>query len=454
MNSDSPDCFMIFLKGRIAMFETVTQNLIDFIAASPSCYHVIQNFRTMLTKKGFSELSETETWKLEEGKQYFVVRGDSSLIAFKIPDKGFKNFQIVASHSDSPAFKIKEKEELSVDGHYVELNTEKYGGMICAPWFDRPLSVAGKAVVRSGNSFETRLVNIDRDLVMIPNAAIHMNRQVNDGYAYHAQKDMIPLFGDETAKGAFPKLIAENVGTKPEDLLGTDLFLYNRMSGTIWGANREFFSGPRLDDLQCAYTSMMGFLEGGNSESVSVCCIFDNEEVGSTTKQGADSTFLSDTLERINGCLDRSPEQYKMAVAASFMISADNAHAVHPHHMDKADPTNRPHMNHGPVIKFNANQKYTTDSVSAAIFKGICEKAGVPFQTFANHSDQPGGSTLGNIANAHVSLNTVDIGLAQLAMHSPYETAGTKDTWYLITALREFYSTHIASLGSGRYELR
>ena len=435
------------------MFETATQNLIDFIARSPSCYHVIENFRTMLIENGFTELSETKSWNLTEGGQYFVVRADSSLIAFKIPTCDFNNFQITASHSDSPSFKIKEKEELLVDGHYVELNTEKYGGMMCAPWFDRPLSIAGKAVVRSGNSFETKLVNIDRDLVMIPNVAIHMNRQVNDGYTYHAQKDMIPLFGDETAKGTFLKLVAETIGAEEKDILGTDLFLYNRMPGTIWGAHREFFSSTKLDDLQCAYTSMTGFLEGGNPESVTVCCIFDNEEVGSSTKQGADSTFLSDTLERINGCLNRTPEQYKMAVASSFMISADNAHAVHPHHMDKADPTNRPHMNHGPVIKYNANQKYTTDSVSAAIFKGICEKAQVPCQTFANHSDQPGGSTLGNIANAHVSLNTVDIGLAQLAMHSPYETAGTKDTWYMIRVLKEFYNTHIASEGAGRYEL-
>lgn len=436
------------------MFETTTQNLIDFIAKCPSCYHVIQNFRTLLTENGFTELKEHQSWELKEGEQYFVVRADSSIIAFKIPSKDFKNFQIVASHSDSPSFKIKEKEELLVDGHYVELNAEKYGGMLCAPWFDRPLSIAGRAIVRNGDTLETRLVNIDRDLVMIPNAAIHMNRQVNDGYAYHAQKDMIPLFGDETAKGTFQTMVAENVGAEKEDILGTDLFLYNRVPGTIWGANHEFFSSTKLDDLQCAYTSMMAFLEGGNSATVSVCCVFDNEEVGSSTKQGADSTFLSDTLERINNCLERTSEQYKMAVASSFMISADNAHAVHPHHMDKADPTNRPHMNHGPVIKFNANQKYTTDAVSAAIFKNICEKAEVPYQTFANHSDQPGGSTLGNISNAHVSLNTVDIGLAQLAMHSPYETAGTKDTWYMIKVLKEFYNTHIAPSGCGCYVLK
>lgn len=425
------------------MFETTTEHLINFIEKSPSCYHVIHNFRQLLTERGFQELTESRYWKLEEGGQYFVVRNGSSLIAFQIPAKNFKNFQITASHSDSPSFKIKEHEEMSVDGHYIELNTERYGGMIFSPWFDRPLSVAGKAIVRSGNLFETRLVNIDRDLVMIPNAAIHMNRQVNEGYHYHAQKDMLPLFGDETAKGCFRKLLAEELQTEEDDILGTDLFLYNRMPGTIWGANREYFSCTKLDDLQCAYASMHAFLDSGNPDSVSVCCIFDNEEVGSTTKQGADSTLLSDTLERINDSLGRTREEYKMAVAASFMLSADNAHAVHPHHLDKADPTNRPYMNHGPVIKYNANQKYTTDAVSGAIFKGICDRAGVPCQTFANHSDLPGGSTLGNILNTHVSLHTVDIGLAQLAMHSPYETAGTKDTWYMISAIKEFYNTHI-----------
>lgn len=435
------------------MFETATQNLIDFIAKCPSCYHVIQNFRELLTQHGFTELAESQSWELKEHGNYFVVRADSSIIAFKVPSGSFTNFQIVASHSDSPSFKIKENQELLVDGHYVELNTEKYGGMLCAPWFDRPLSIAGRAIVKNGNTLETRLVNIDRDLVMIPNVAIHMNRQINDGYTYHAQKDMIPLFGDETAKGTFLNLIARSVGAEKTDVLATDLFLYNRVPGTIWGAGREFFSSTKLDDLQCAYTSMLAFLEGGNADTVSVCCVFDNEEVGSSTKQGADSTFLSDTLERINDCMGRNSQQYKMAVACSFMISADNAHAVHPHHMDKADPTNRPHMNHGPVIKFNANQKYTTDAISAAIFKSICEKAEVPYQTFANHSDQPGGSTLGNIANAHVSLNTVDIGLAQLAMHSPYETAGTKDTWYMIKVLTEFYNTHIASTGNGNYQL-
>lgn len=434
------------------MYEEKTKELLAFIEKSPSCYHVIENFRQMLTKEGFVELREEQEWELKENGRYFVTRADSSIIAFKLPKKDFKNFQITASHSDSPTFKLKENEEMLVDGHYVELNVEKYGGMICSPWFDRPLSIAGKAVVRTGDRFETKLVNIDRDLVMIPNVAIHMNRQINDGYTYNAQKDMIPMFGDETAAGTFMNTVAENIGVDKDQILGSDLFLYNRVPGTIWGASREFVSSAKLDDLQCAFTTMTGLIAGENPDSVSVCCVFDNEEVGSGTKQGADSTMLSDVLERINECCGRTSQQYKMAIAESFMLSADNAHAVHPHHQDKADPTNRPYMNQGIVIKFNANQKYTTDSVSAAIFKAVCDKSEVPYQTYVNRSDIAGGSTLGNIANAHVSLNTVDIGLAQLAMHSPYETAGVKDTYYMIKAVTEFYNTHIGKNAEGGYQ--
>ena len=330
---------------------------------------------------------------------------------------------------------------------------EKYGGMICAPWFDRPLSIAGRLVVSEGSRLVSKLVNVDRDLVMIPNLAIHMNRQVNDGYAYNAQKDMLPVFGSLEAKGTFMSLIAEAAGVKEEDILGHDLFLYNRQPGTIWGADETFLSCGRLDDLQCAFSSVKAVIEGENSSSISVAAIFDNEEVGSGTKQGADSTFLKDVLERINDSLGRTREQYLMAVASSFMISADNAHAVHPNHADVADPTNRPAINEGIVIKYNANQKYTTDAVSAAVFKALCKKVQVPVQTFTNRSDIAGGSTLGNISNAHVSLNTVDIGLPQFAMHSPYETAGVKDTCYLIKAATEFFNSCIVAEGNGNYSL-
>ena len=323
--------------------------------------------------------------------------------------------------------------------------------MICSTWFDRPLSIAGRILVKEGNLVKTHLVNIDKDLVIIPNLAIHMNRAVNDGYKYNAQIDMLPLYGDNTSKGSLMKTVAQSVGVEEDSILGTDLFLYNRMRGTKIGANSEYISSPRLDDLECAYASLSAFLSETNSNSASVYCVFDNEEVGSGTKQGADSTLLYDVLRRINMCLGNSEEDYYKLIASSFMISADNAHALHPNYSDKSDPTNKVYMNDGIVIKYNANQKYTTDAVSASIFKSICDSVNVPYQTFTNRSDILGGSTLGNISNAHVSLNTIDIGLAQLAMHSTYETAGAKDVTYLIDALKAFYNTSIEQVEDGQY---
>ena len=408
------------------------EELFQFIENSPSCFHAIETIRKKLNDEGFIELVEGRSWQIEKGKKYYVTRNLSSIIAFKIPENDLKNFHIVASHSDSPTFKIKENAEIEVNNKYVKLNTEKYGGMICSTWFDRPLSIAGRILVKEGNVVKTHLVNIDKDLVIIPNLAIHMNRAVNDGYKYNAQIDMLPLYGDNTSKGSLMKTVAQSVGVEEDSILGTDLFLYNRMRGTKIGANSEYISSPRLDDLECAYASLSAFLSETNSNSASVYCVFDNEEVGSGTKQGADSTLLYDVLRRINMCLGNSEEDYYKLIASSFMVSADNAHALHPNYSDKSDPTNKVYMNDGIVIKYNANQKYTTDAVSASIFKSICDSVNVPYQTFTNRSDILGGSTLGNISNAHVSLNTIDIGLAQLAMHSTYETAGAKDVTYLI----------------------
>ena len=429
----------------------LSRELIEFIQKSPSCYHAVENIAGILGGDGFTELREGEKWTLRPGGRYFVRRNLSAILAFKLPAGALRGFQIAASHCDSPTFKIKENMDIVVDGAYTRLNVEKYGGMLCAPWFDRPLSVAGKIVARQGDRLVSKLVNIDRDLLMIPNLAIHMNRDVNDGYKYSVQKDMLPLLGDETAAGTFMDLVAENAGVKKEDILGTDLFLYCRSRGVVWGAHGEYVSSPKLDDLQCTYANLQGFLQGGHPDTASVYAVFDNEEVGSGTKQGAAGTVLLDTLERINEALGRSHEDYLAALASSFMVSADNAHAVHPAHLDAADLTNHPHMNGGVVLKFSANQKYCTDSVSAALFRAICEKAGVPTQVFHNHSDILGGSTLGNLSTAQVSLNMVDIGLAQLAMHSPYETAGAKDTDYLVRAMREFYSTFVEDAGQGSY---
>ncbi len=422
------------------MYIETTEKLLDFIEKSPTAFQAVDEMQKRLTENGFEVLSEKEYWKLVPGGKYLVTRNNSALIAFCIPEKESRVFHIMASHSDSPSFKIKENPEIKVDNSYVKLNVEKYGGMLMAPWFDRPLSVAGRVIIRRNGGLEEKLVDIKRDLVMIPNLAIHMNREANNGVAYNPQKDLQPLFAAGNTDRTLLEIIAEQTGVKKEDIISHDLFLYNRMPGTVWGADREFVSSARLDDLQCAFASMEGLLRAQNHESIAVHCVMDNEEVGSGTKQGAASTFLKDTLLRINMGLGRTYEEYLMTLAGSFMVSADNAHALHPNYTDKTDPTNHPVLNKGIVIKFNANQKYCTDAVSAAIFKELCTKAGVPYQTFVNRSDIAGGSTLGNISNTQVPMNTVDIGLPQLAMHSPYETAGVKDTEYLVRAAEELFA--------------
>ena len=436
------------------MSSQVIKDLASFLDHSPSQFHAVANMVSRLAGAGFTELKESEIWKLEAGGRYYVTRNGSALIAFQIPVKEYTGYQIMASHSDSPTFKIKANAEIEVDKKYIKLNVEKYGGMICSPWFDRPLSVAGRIVVKEEERIVAKLLCIDRDLLIIPNLAIHMNREVNDGYRYNIQKDLLPLFGGMDAKDGYMKLIAREAGVKEEDILDTDLFLYDRMKASLVGLNEEFISAGRLDDLQCAFSSLEGFLQAEPKDSVAVHCVMDNEEVGSGTKQGAASTFLKNTLKRINQGTGRTQEQYLTALCNSFMVSADNAHSVHPNQTDKADPTNRPYINDGIVIKYSANQKYTTDAISGALFKQYCKMAGVPYQIFTNRSDMIGGSTLGNISNTQVALNTVDIGLPQLAMHSPYETAGVKDTEYLVAAAKVLFSTSVRTAGDGIYEIR
>ncbi|MBP3241205.1 MAG: M18 family aminopeptidase [Oribacterium sp.] len=436
-------------------FDNINNELISFLDNSPVSFFAVKNMCETLNREGYTRLYEGEAWELEAGKGYYVTRNDSAVIAFRIPKKDYTGFQMMASHCDSPVFKIKTNAEITIDNSYVKLNVEKYGGMICSPWLDRPLSVAGRIVVSTEDGIMTKLVNVDRDLMIIPNLAIHMNREVNDGYKFNAQVDMLPLFcekGEE--KDVFLKLIAEEAGVKAEDILDTDLFLYNRMKGTKLGLNNEFISSGRLDDLQCAFASLQGFLKAQPQDSVAVHCVYDNEEVGSGTKQGAASTFLKDTLHRINNAFGKSEDEYLMSIAKSFLVSADNAHAVHPNHPEKSDPTNRPYLNKGIVIKYSANQKYTTDAISGAVMRAICKKADVPYQTFTNRSDMLGGSTLGNISQNQVALNTVDIGLPQLAMHSPYETAGAKDTAYLAEAAKVLFSSSIEGAGDGNYKLK
>ena len=427
------------------MYKEVSRELLSFIQKSPTAFHAVEQMRNILKENGYEELLEGQKWSIQPGQRYFVTRNNSSIIALNLGNQlDDYSFNVAASHSDSPTFKLKENAELEIRGKYTQLNTEGYGGMLCATWFDRPLSIAGRVLVKDGDTYQTRLLKIDRDLLLIPNVAIHMNRSVNDGFAYNKQVDLLPLFGGtETKPGDLKKIIATELNVKETDICGEDLYLYNRSAPTIWGAHEEFISSPQLDDLQCAFTSLQGFLKGSNAQSINVFACFDNEEVGSGTKQGAGSTFLYDVLYRINKALGKDEEDYYRALASSFMLSADNAHAVHPNHPEKTDVNNCVYMNEGIVVKSHAGQKYTSDGVSIAIFKGLCENVGVPVQFFANRSDVVGGSTLGNIAMAQVSMNSVDIGLPQLAMHSSYETAGIKDTYYMIQVMEEFFNSHI-----------
>lgn len=430
-----------------------TKKLIDFIEKSPDCYHVVNNVAQKLVNAGFAELNEGSKWDIKSGGKYFTVRNNSSVIAFQIPENDFKGFMICASHSDSPTYKLKPNTEIESEGLYVKLNTEEYGGMISNTWMDRPLSVAGRVVVNTSSGVETRLVNIDRDLCVIPNIAIHMNRSVNKGYDYNPQKDMLPIIGDISSKGELIKVVAENINANVDDILGYDLFLYNRCKGSIWGINNEYFSIGKIDDLQSVYASSEAFINTKNPEMITVMAVFDNEEVGSGTKQGAKSDFLVSVLERINESLGKSRSEFFAAVASSMMLSADNAHAVHPNSGEKADPTNRPKMNGGVVIKYHAKQKYTTDGVSEAILKKILKKNNIPYQEYTNRSDVAGGSTLGNLSTEQVSLNTVDIGAAQLAMHSAYETGGVMDTEYMTECIARFYETVLSKSDNGAYEV-
>lgn len=427
--------------------------LVEYLKASVSAFHAVAELCSHLKAAGFTELKECQRWSLQPGGRYFTVRNQSAVIAFTLPATGFAAIQAVASHSDSPTFRIKELPELEAAGKYVQLNTERYGGMIMSTWMDRPLSVAGRVLLRTQDGVESRLLSIDEDLLLIPNLCIHFGRDVNDGKAFNAQKDTLPLYGDLSSKGGFMRRVAQAAGAKEDQLLGSDLFLYNRMAPSIWGEGGCYISAPRLDDLECAYTSLCAFLQAKQTEHINMLCVFDNEEVGSGTRQGADSTFFEDVVVRISHAFAVDQDALRAALASSMLVSADNAHALHPNHPEKYDAVNRPAMNEGIVVKFSANQKYTTDGVSKAIFAEICRRAGVPVQYMSNRSDIVGGSTLGNISCAHVSIPAVDIGLAQLAMHSSYETAGTLDAQHMVNGLRAFYEAEIRAHDDGCYTI-
>lgn len=434
---------------------SAAKEVISFIDESPTAFQAVANIAAELEASGYTRLNEAEKWDIKPGGKYYVTRNMSSVIAVSLPDNSqISGFMTIASHSDSPCFKIKPNPEMTVGGEYVKLNIEKYGGMICPTWFDRPLSIAGRVVLDTDNGIKAKLVDFDRNIAIIPNLAIHMSR--NEGDDCNVQKDMLPLICGSGNNAAFSKLLKGAVGAdiSDTDILGADLFLYNNEDGAIVGLDNEFFSAPRIDDLECAYISFKAFVESRPSACAKVCCIFDNEEVGSGSKQGAKSAFLYDTLYRIADGIGMSRTEFIQSLASSFMLSADNGHALHPNYEEKSCPTNKPILNGGVVIKYNAQQKYTTDAVSEAVFKKICDSARVPYQEYVNRSDVPGGSTLGNLSCEHVSINTVDIGLAQLAMHSCYETAGVKDVTYMRDVMRRFYETELTAKTDGIFDIK
>lgn len=436
-------------KKQDIMEKQYAKELIEFIHESPTNFHAVANAKKELLSNGFKQLFSGEAWQIEKGGKYFVTKNHSSLFAFEIgsgeiAEDGFK---IVCAHSDSPTFRIKPNAEMPVAGKYLKLNTEVYGGPIMYTWFDRPLSMAGRVMLRSLNPLKpaTQFVNFKRPLMVIPHIAIHFNRAVNDqGNPLSKQKDMLPviaMINDTFEKDDYlVKLIAEEMGVSPEDILDFDLTLYEYEKGCLFGVNEEFISSGKLDDLAMAHAGLKAFVASEKCRKTKVLAIFDNEEVGSGTKQSAGSPILRTIVERIVFGLGGKPEDLYRAIHNSFMISADMAHALHPNYVEKHDPTNHPVMNGGPVIKFNANQKYVTDGDSAAVFETICKMAGVPCQKFVNHSDMAGGSTLGNILLSQMEMRGVDIGNPMWAMHSVRETGGVLDHAYVIKAFTTFYN--------------
>lgn len=431
-------------RGENALRNTIEQ-LKVFLDASRSVYHAVCALTEKLKQAGYTRLTEGEKWHLVPGGKYYLTRGGSAMLAFRVPAGTPGGFMMSAGHSDRPTFKVKENGELT--GTYTRLATEKYGGMLMSTWLDRPLSLAGRVLVDTPTGIQSRLVDVDKDLLLIPNVAIHMDRKANEGKSWNPAADTIPLMGGKDSGGKLQKLLEEQAGG---EILGHDLYLYIRQKASVWGIDDEYISAAALDDLACVWCCTQGFLNAKESTAIPVLCVFDSEEVGSSSVQGAASTFLEHTLEKISSALSLD---HAGMLANSFMVSADNGHAIHPNHPEYADGQNAPVLGDGVVLKFNAGQRYTTDGVSAAVFRKICRKAGVPVQTYCNRADIPGGSTLGNISLSHISVPTADIGLPQLAMHACYETAAVQDVAYLVQAMEAYYSAGVTVTGDDSYRV-
>ena len=428
-------------------------NCFTFIDHGVSPFHVVAQSVEELRQQGFVPLEESDKWEIVPGGKYFVTRNQSSIVAFAVPTESPKQYHIVASHSDSPTFCIK-KHTVSCKG-YGKAEVEGYGGMIHSSWLDRPLSLAGRVLVKTAEGIESRLVNVDRDLFVIPNLSIHFNREINKGYSYNPQVDLQPICGEEGAD--FSQILEELACLKEgEEIVDDDLVLAVRQKATSVGVNQEFFMAPRIDDLGCAYTSLEAFLRSAKKvqeHNFNAWCVLDNEEVGSGTRQGALSNFVPDVLTRVEHCLGLDFEQARQLRSRSLLVSADNAHATHPNLPEKSDMQFPIYLNKGIVVKYNASQKYTTTGMTAAVFEQICQQAGVEVQHFANRADAPGGSTLGNLLSQQFSVPMLDIGLPQLAMHSAVETAGTKDIQAMCLALTAFYDSNVSMKKDGTWKI-
>ena len=415
------------------------EKIIELLDKSHSPYHVVNIIKNILVTNGFKEVEEFESFNVELNKKYFSIRNDSSIIAFKTPTNlSNYHFQIEASHTDSPTFKLKQHPVISSNGCTL-LNVEPYGGMIISSWFDKPLSFAGRVVVKNGNFVETKLIDIDKDLLIIPNVAIHMNREINSGYKYNPAVDLLPIMSLNEVN--FEDLLKSHLNSN-EEIISHDLYLYNREQAKICGLNDEILSSPRIDNLTSVYLSLNAIINSTSSDALQVFAAFDNEEVGSKTRQGAGSTFLSDILKRISHSLGVSCEEYHQAIAKSSLLSVDNGHAIHPNHPEYSDQ-NKVFLNKGILIKYNASESYASNALSSSIVKVIAKENGIDVQDYENKSNIRGGSTLGNISTSQVSVLSVDIGLPQLAMHSSNEVCAINDIEHMKKLLIKYFNYSI-----------
>ena len=434
-----------FIEMEVKSF---AREVIEFIDESPSTYHVVKNCSDILDENGFERIMPREKWEIKKGGKYFLKKSSSTIIAFTVgEDFDVKNgFKIFGAHTDSPCFRIKPNPEM-VTENVVRLNTEVYGGPILSTWFDRPLSIAGRVIVKGENSFFPRTVKIkiDEPLLTIPNLAIHQNREVNNGVKIDKQNDVLPVISlinkNFEREGYLERVILEKTGIKKEDIIDFDLYLYATEKGCLLGANEEFMSSPKIDNLASVYTGLIGLLEAEeNQDRINIFVAFDNEEIGSATKQGADSNYLLNTLERISLALGLSRGDFLQMLESSYILSADAAHAAHPAHLGKTDPTNRGKINEGISIKISAKQKYTSDGYSIAVIKQLIEGTEIQIQPFVNESNELGGSTIGPISSTHLDIDGVDLGVPMLAMHSVRELCGIFDVFYLKELAKEFFS--------------